>query len=284
MCKKKPLLALACITALFLSALGMPVPAFSYVLLANGDPSLSFPQKWGPNIWGTGATITWGFMADGVGSAVSGYTGPNTLGTLRTDFDTVHGAGSFDTTVTQALGTWSAVADLTFVQVPEPSGNFGGVTAPDIRIGAFAFDDPCCGGAGFGPPGNSAFPDPLAGDLVLNNQASFTLYPYAEGDPYQPGDFANDLFSILVHELGHTLGLGHPESDGLQGAESLAIMCVDPTCQARTHLRRQLGADDIAGIQFIYGAPVPVPAAIWLFGSGLVGLVGVARRRLANRG
>jgi hypothetical protein len=27
------------------------------------------------------------------------------------------------------------------------------------------------------------------------------------------------------------------------------------------------------------GSPIPVPAAVWLFGSGLVGLVGVARRR-----
>jgi hypothetical protein len=26
-------------------------------------------------------------------------------------------------------------------------------------------------------------------------------------------------------------------------------------------------------------APVPVPAAVWLFGSGLLGLIGVARRR-----
>ena len=30
------------------------------------------------------------------------------------------------------------------------------------------------------------------------------------------------------------------------------------------------------------GAPIPVPAAAWLFGSGLVGLVGVARRRRRN--
>ena len=27
--------------------------------------------------------------------------------------------------------------------------------------------------------------------------------------------------------------------------------------------------------------PVPVPAAVWLFGSGLIGLVGVARRKAA---
>jgi hypothetical protein len=29
----------------------------------------------------------------------------------------------------------------------------------------------------------------------------------------------------------------------------------------------------------VSGSPVPVPAAVWLFGSGLVGLVGVARRK-----
>jgi len=28
-----------------------------------------------------------------------------------------------------------------------------------------------------------------------------------------------------------------------------------------------------------YSAPVPVPAAVWLFGSGLLGLIGVARRK-----
>ena len=44
------------------------------------------------------------------------------------------------------------------------------------------------------------------------------------------------------------------------------------------------GFDDFA---FLYGewrttvtlTPVPVPAAVWLFGSGLIGLLGIARRR-----
>jgi hypothetical protein len=30
---------------------------------------------------------------------------------------------------------------------------------------------------------------------------------------------------------------------------------------------------------FHYGAAVPIPAAVWLFGSGLLGLAAVARRR-----
>ena len=30
-------------------------------------------------------------------------------------------------------------------------------------------------------------------------------------------------------------------------------------------------------------SPVPVPAAVWLFGSGLLGLVGVARRRKGEK-
>ncbi len=35
----------------------------------------------------------------------------------------------------------------------------------------------------------------------------------------------------------------------------------------------------VAGIDNYMASPVPVPAAAWLFGSGLLGLIGVARRR-----
>ena len=51
------------------------------------------------------------------------------------------------------------------------------------------------------------------------------------------------------------------------------------------------GPDGIRGLSMIDGAfvgfsanfdfPVPIPAAFWLFGSGLIGLIGVARRKKA---
>jgi hypothetical protein len=42
-----------------------------------------------------------------------------------------------------------------------------------------------------------------------------------------------------------------------------------------------LGADGTLTITGNSTAPVPLPAAVWLFGSGLMGLVGVSRRRKA---
>jgi len=38
---------------------------------------------------------------------------------------------------------------------------------------------------------------------------------------------------------------------------------------------------DLAFYQATIGTAVPVPAAVWLFGSGLIGLMGIARRKKA---
>ncbi len=61
-----------------------------------------------------------------------------------------------------------------------------------------------------------------------------------------------DLQSVLTHEFGHALGLGH-------SADSSAVMY--PSYTTGT-LKRSLAGDDIAGARAIYGAPpTPTPTA-----------------------
>lgn len=57
----------------------------------------------------------------------------------------------------------------------------------------------------------------------------------------------NDLQSVVTHEFGHALGLGHPPNSECPGA----VMC--ESYRARS-LTRVLQPDDIAGVIAIYGA------------------------------
>ena len=77
-------------------------------------------------------------------------------------------------------------------------------------------------------------------------------------------DTAYDLYTYMGGDVS-------PFSDSWDGANrgTIGTLCTDGiNCKAATsHLS-------------VYGV-VPVPAAVWLFGSGLLGLVGVARRKRA---
>ena len=81
-------------------------------------------------------------------------------------------------------------------------------------------------------------------DMVIDN-ADYTWYTGALPVPF--GQF--DLDSVIVHELGHGLGLSHSNS-------SAAVMYPSISAGAA---RRVLNQDDIDGVSFLYPGPALTP-------------------------
>ncbi len=75
---------------------------------------------------------------------------------------------------------------------------------------------------------------------------------------------AIDFHTVALHEFGHSLGLGHSAVVG----SVMEAFYGGP--------RRTLSADDIAGVQAIYGVPEPNTAI--LFALGVLGLAWKKRR------
>jgi len=80
-----------------------------------------------------------------------------------------------------------------------------------------------------------------------------------------------DWFTVAMQEIGHALGLDH--TDDIFGTDMM-----DGSYSGEQTI---LSASDIEHITSLYGTAVvvPIPPAVWLFGSGLLGLVGIARRK-----
>ena len=232
----------------------LAVPALAgFVTFGQG-----WGSKWDDPVHPNPAVISWGFMPDGTTVDPAFFIADELVGgsdvtQLRADYDTAHGAGAFDAALARAFATWELVAGVSFVgPVADPGLPVGspGATTPDIRVGAFepvpfsGFD--FVAGVGFGPPGDDLnFPDPLAGDILLNLAANFIEPAGDEGDPI--GEFGNDLENLFLHELGHAaMGLGHPEEAPGE------VMYVGPGCCDA--INRVPSPDDIAGAQTVYGA------------------------------
>lgn len=109
-----------------------------------------------------------------------------------------------------------------------------------------------------------------SGGLTANSSDETSL---AEG---VPASLANSLLARFVIDISGTsigqefaislceTGLGCLNTNRLEGFDDNSIFRVD---------------DIVADAKTITLAAVPIPAAIWLFGSGLLGLIGIARRK-----
>jgi hypothetical protein len=201
---------------------------------------------------------TWSIMAAGLADGENGddHAGMTTLLTdLSNSVDEI-------TVIKDTLNAWAAVSGFSNLgQVTDGDGGFGTSLVGDIRIGAVKFD-----GAfnvlahAFGP---GTFPSNFAtnygGDTHFDNEESWT-----------DGGDGIDFYTVALHEFGHALGLGHSAVTG-------AVM--HPSYSG---VNRTLHADDISGIQAIYGVGIPEPSAMGLFAVVLVGLMRV-RRTSPNR-
>ncbi len=171
--------------------------------------------------WGD-TDISFSYVPDG--TDVEGYSS-----TLFSKLDTVAPTEVWQREFARALQTWSNVSTLNFREVADdgsPSelanvsqgdGRFG-----DIRLAAHPLDGPLA--YAYYPSGYWG----ITGDVFLSTQFTFQI-----GSTY-------DLYSVLLHETGHSLGLGHAAGSVMNANYQEVVT--------------SLTADDINGIQSLYGA------------------------------
>src|SRR5205085_4461945 len=162
----------------------------------------------------------------------------------------IDGNTSWDTAAAPALGAWNNV--MVRLQYTDT------VTSPPVSSGdgvnAVVFSDTLFGQQfGSGTLAvtfwRSSGSNIVEADILFNRNQQFDSYrgPLRFGSN---GWAIGDIRRVLIHELGHALGLDHPDQHGQH---------VDAIMNSVTSDRETLSADDISGAQSMYAAPGPTP-------------------------
>lgn len=152
------------------------------------------------------------------------------------------------------LATWTGPITVTGIPINNVGNLEGLINAIDLGV---SVGDIITGGA-----------IPASNDTLFGDAASgfFTL-------PIGPSPFAATFFNVTPIS-DTTLPGDRPSgelpiiADSIPGSPILA-----------TIFAGRSGAFDVVEMEIVSISSVPVPAAVWLFGSGLAGLIGFARRR-----
>ena len=127
--------------------------------------------------------------------------------------------------IRSALGEWSKYANIEFVEVSNAgAGGDIRITKADLAYGI---------GGLTAAPGTQA----ISGDILIN-----TATDVKSGEGY----------SIMVHEIGHALGLQHPFANGSTATKQDTIMAYN--YDGFDYNPTGLMSDDIKAIQYLYGA------------------------------
>jgi hypothetical protein len=191
------------------------------------------PYNLSGDAWPHPQLITLSFMPDGtiLGSNGQGYITSNLFSAWNAHFGS---APAWQNQILKAAQTWAQQANINFAVVPDDgaaagAGNYqqGDPGMGDIRIGGYNFGTCTLGEAFMPPPANNYS---IAGDVQFNTGQGFNI-----GTTY-------DLYTVALHEIGHSLGL---YESGVYGADMYGSYTV---------VKSGLTSDDVTGIQKIYGA------------------------------
>lgn len=152
---------------------------------------------------------------------------------LGSSLDARLGAG-WQREAARALQTWASVANLNIARVADSPLALdtwglaqGDARFGDIRFGGYAFSSTTTLAQTYFPPPGSAT---ISGDVQVNTAMNWAI-----------GGAGFDFYSVMLHETGHSLGLEHSVT---------ASPVMSGTYRG---VRSGLTADDIAGIQALYG-------------------------------
>lgn len=275
-------LALALPTALVLSALSAPANALTVpITVCSSTVCAGTPTEgWdGPGL----NAVTIDYFVGNPFRADNGIpTGPG---------GTSIGLAAFDAAIAAAQAIWSAVVQVDWNRtgdaINNPSVNPFATTqsviyaAPGDHSDGNPFDGAWNPSAGTGSVLAHAFgpSDIDVGNLHLDNDESWVT----SGASIGTTSATIDLVSILAHEFGHVLGLGHPSGNA---GDLMQPLYFGPLTT--------LSADDIAAVRSLYACrgadcpdddddddddtvDVPEPGTLFLMALGLLGMA-ISRR------
>ena len=203
-------------------------------------------------IWGTKwaeNTVTYSFLT-AMSEQPDYGTGPETFPTSKVRAETSQPFSAGQEAMTKAaLAMWAGVSGLNFQEVSDTGGAPGMIRLGRADIGA--------------APADAFYPDHdgHAGDVRVN-----LTQPTVQVDP---GNY--EFSEVILHELGHALGLKHPHAAGGSGVvlpafkDSLEFSVMSyrsypggPTGGSYTNkvgnYPQTLMMNDIAAMQYLYGA------------------------------